>query len=272
MCLLVAAWRAHPVFRLVLAANRDEFHGRAAAPAHPWDDPPGFLAGRDLLAGGTWLGVDRRSRWGVITNFRELVRPRAGAPSRGELIPGFVTEAEPAGRFLARLEESAEAYAGFNLFVGDGDELWYASNRAAPFAQRLQPGVYGLSNHFLDTPWPKLEATRRRMHAALREAHARPGDVPALTTALLDALSDRTRVSAPDLPPTGLAPQWEEIVSSPFVFHPEYGTRCSTVLLLDGAGGGRFLERRFGADGVTLGEAEFQLNGEGWEPSRGAGL
>jgi len=161
MCLLVIAWQAHPRYRLVVAANRDEFHERPAAPLAKWPAPGDILAGRDLRANGTWLGLDRHRRFGVITNFRELQRPRPDAPSRGALIPEYLRGSDNAEAFLNRLAREAQRYSGFNLLLTDGDSLWYASNRAERFARLLVPGVYGLSNEFLDTPWPKLRRVRR---------------------------------------------------------------------------------------------------------------
>jgi uncharacterized protein with NRDE domain len=255
MCLLAIAWHAHPSHALVLAANRDEFHGRAAAPLDRWAEPA-MLAGRDLQAGGTWLGIDDAGRFGVITNFRELTRPRRSAPSRGTLIPQFLASGLPAEQYLAQLEADAMGYAGFNLLLGDGAQLWYASNRADEFARPLPPGVYGLSNHFLDTPWPKLERVRRRMQGLLQHQ-----DGSHLLPSLLGVLEDRERSALHDLPATGLTQDWEHVLSSPFVLHPEYGTRCATVVLADARGRGAVLERRYDRDGRPLGETEFVLNG-----------
>jgi uncharacterized protein with NRDE domain len=255
MCLLAIAWHAHPTHSLVLAANRDEFHGRDAAPLNRWAEPP-MLAGRDLQAGGTWLGIDDAGRFGVITNFRELARPRRSAPSRGHLIPQFLASGLSAEHYLAQLESDAMGYAGFNLLLGDGQQLWYASNRADQFARLLPPGVYGLSNHFLDTPWPKLERVRQRMQGLLERQP--PSN---LLPSLLGVLEDRERSALHDLPATGLTQDWEHVLSSPFVLHPEYGTRCATVVLADARGRGAMLERRYDSDGRPLGETEFVLNG-----------
>jgi uncharacterized protein with NRDE domain len=164
MCLLVAAWRLHPRYRLVVAANRDEFHARPAEALHAWDAPTRLLAGRDIQAGGTWLGVDAARRFGVITNYREMARPRRTAPSRGRLIVDYLAGQASAWDFANSIEMDAMSYAGFSLLLADQHELIYACNRADQFAQRLPPGVYGLSNHLLDTPWPKL----LRVRAALQ--------------------------------------------------------------------------------------------------------
>jgi uncharacterized protein with NRDE domain len=267
MCLLVLAWQAHPGHRLVVAANRDEYHERPAAALAKWPEPPGIIAGRDLQSMGTWLAVDRERRFGVVTNFRERQPPRRGAPSRGELIPRYLaartgTAGEPAsaGGFFAALEVPAGHYAGFNLLLGDRDSLWYGSNRATPFARPLRPGVYGLSNELLDTPWPKLQRVRRGFEAWL----ARPAGSPA---ELFELLNDRTRVADDAALPagrSGLPREWERILSAPFVLHPEYGTRCSTVLLEEPDGRLYLAERRFDSRGETVGETEFRLNAGEW--------
>jgi uncharacterized protein with NRDE domain len=259
MCLLVLAWRAHPRYRLVVAANRDEFHDRAAAPLAPWPPPAQILAGRDLRAGGTWLALDRARRFGVVTNYREAQRPRAGAPSRGDLIPQFLAGSASAAKFFEQLEAKVTAYSGFNLLLADRDALWYGSNRTAPFARQLPPGVHGLSNELLDTPWPKLLRVRHAFEAWLR-ASAAPS-----TAALFAMLADRTQSAADGaLPESGLPLELERVLSAPFVLHPLYGTRCSTLLLVDDAGAVSFIERRFDASGTQSGESEYQLNPGEW--------
>jgi uncharacterized protein with NRDE domain len=258
MCLLMLAWRAHPRYALVVAANRDEFHERPAAPLAPWGPPQSLLAGRDLRAGGTWLALDRARRFGVVTNFRDLQPPKPGAPSRGELIPHYLAQGGDPARFFAALAPQADAYSGFNLLLADGESLWYGCNRAQPFARALPPGVYGLSNGFLDTPWPKLERVRAAFRAWLSGA---AGD----SEGLFALLSDRTRVEDDALlPRTGVARDWERVLSSPFVLNHDYGTRSSTVLLLGAEGCARIEERRFDPQGRISGETEFALNPGEW--------
>lgn len=259
MCLLVLAWAAHPRYRLVVAANRDEYHERPAASLAKWPEPPGILAGRDLRAAGTWLGIDPARRFGVVTNFRELQRPRAQAPSRGGLIPRYLAGAQGAQQFFAQLEASGPEYSGFNLLLSDGGSLWYGSNRATPFARELRAGVYGLSNELLDTPWPKLLRVKARFQQWLAQANATAAGLFAL-------LADRTPSAPGDAPlPTGGLPrEWERILSAPFVVHPTYGTRCSTVLLLEPGGVLYLAERRFDSAGEPAGESEFQLNAREW--------
>jgi uncharacterized protein with NRDE domain len=258
MCLLVLAWRAHPRHRLVVAAHRDEFHERPAAALARWPAPADILAGRDLRAGGTWLGLDRQRRFGVVTNFRDLQRPQPGAPSRGELIPRFLAAAQGPGEFLASLQPQAASYSGFNLLLADQESLWYGSNRATPFARPLPPGVYGLSNEFLDTPWPKLERVRTQFRRWLA---ADAGG----TDGLMALLNDRTRVADDSLlPDTGITREWERILSAPFVQHPDYGTRSSTVLLLQADRALLLTERRFDPSGAPAGESQFTLPAGEW--------
>jgi uncharacterized protein with NRDE domain len=264
MCLLVLAWQAHPRYRLVVAANRDEFHQRPAAPLAKWPPPAEIIAGRDLQANGTWLGVDRARSFGVVTNFRELQRPRSGAPSRGGLIPDYLGADTHSGKsrpgdFLAALEPRAPQYSGFNLLLTDADSLWYASNRASPFARRLLPGVYGLSNELLDTPWPKLQRVRAGFEAWLR------GPQPASADKLFALLADRTPAEEPAVAHAGGLPaDWARALSAPFVLHPEYGTRCSTVVMLEPDGRLLLAEHRFDAAGEAAGETELRLSPGEW--------
>ncbi len=294
MCLLVLAWQAHPRYRLIVAANRDEFHERPAAPLMKWPEPDDILAGRDLRAQGTWLALDRRRRFAVVTNFRDLQRPNPHAPSRGDLIPRFLSEksaGEPHGRgvgagagggagadggagagraggpeqFLAALEPHSAAYSGFNLLLADEQSLWYGCNRAEPFSRPLAPGIYGLSNQFLDTPWPKLRRVRQQFEAWLDQSRTLPASSGAHSAdALLAMLNDRQTAAGEDLPQTGLTVEWERTLSAPFVLHPDYGTRSSTVLLLETSGAFELIERRFDPRGTLTGESRFQLGADAW--------
>ena len=257
MCLLVLAWQAHPRYRLVVAANRDEFHARAAAPLAKWPPPADILAGRDLQAQGAWLGLDRARRFGVVTNFRELQRPQPLAPSRGGLIPRYLGGSADAAAFFAALAPEAARYSGFNLLLSDARELWYGSNRAAPFARALPPGVYGLSNELLDTPWPKLTRVRTGFEAWLRAPDAAPAGLFAL-------LADRTPAPQEQTDTGGLPPEWARALSAPFVLHPRYGTRCASVLLLGAAGELQLIEQRFDAAGQEAGRSEFTLGPGEW--------
>ena len=259
MCLLVLAWKTHPRYRLVVAANRDEYHERPAAPLGPWPAPADILAGRDLRAGGTWLGVDRHRRFGVVTNFRDLMRAPPQARSRGGLIPRYLGGESGPGEYLAGLEGEAGGYGGFNLLLADAESLWYASNRATPLARALSPGVHALSNERLDTPWPKLKRVRRGFEEWLRGA----GSVE--SGELLALLGDRAPASETEgLPSTGLAPEWERTLSSPFVLHETYGTRCSTLVAIEHTGACYLAERRFDPSGARSGDTEYRLAPGEW--------
>ncbi len=261
MCLLVLAWCTHPRYRLIVAANRDEYHDRPAEPLAPWLEPQGLLAGRDLRAGGTWLGIDRRRRFGVITNYREGQPAPADAPSRGGLIPGYLAEAAGAGAYLEAIEPVAGRYGGFNLLLADHESLWYGSNRIEPFARRLEPGIYGLSNHKLDSPWPKLTRVRATFERWLSEASGARDEAQAL----LEMLDDRRPAGADEPTAAEDAPApWEPARSAPFVEHPQFGTRCSTVLLLDSSGALRMCERRFDRFGRPVGDQAYRLGAHEW--------
>ena len=269
MCLLVLAWRTHPRYRLIVAANRDEYHARPTAPMAVWQDVPDILAGRDLSALGTWLAVDRQRRFGIITNFRDVQARRPDAPSRGGLIPEWLQQATAPETFLSRLEPDAQRYAGFNLLLNDADSLYYASNRAPKFSRALQPGVYGLSNLLLDTPWPKLTRVRGEFEQWLAEQSAAPTTSPeAAAERLFAMLADRTR-SLPDAR-AGARPlpaEWVEVLSSPFVVHPLFGTRCSTLAMIGYDGSLYIQERRFDAQGDTVGQSGWTLAPGEWPPS-----
>src|SRR5262245_57151232 len=196
MCLLLVAWKTHPRYRLILAANRDEFHDRPTAPLGWWQDDPRVLAGRDLKAQGTWLGVARSGRFGVLTNFRDLQAPIEGAPTRGGLVTRFLTGATSPKEFLDDLRGAAPRYSGFNLLVGGPRALYYFSNRGDSAPRALPTGVYGLSNHLLDTPWPKVTRTRERFTELLTQSDVRPEDLFAM-------LNDREPAAENELPNTG---------------------------------------------------------------------
>lgn len=243
MCLIVLAHEAHARHRLVVAANRDEFYARPTAPADWWADAPHVLAGRDLREGGTWMGVTRDGRFAAITNYRETAPPRKGAPSRGALVAGFLRERTDAGAYAEHVHARAQQYNGFNLLVGDSGGMYYVSNRA-PDVQRLAPGVYGLSNHLLDTPWPKVRRAREAMRSALAAPH---GD--GWESGLWEMLADRVVAADDGLPDTGVGAERERLLSPPFITTDVYGTRASTVLTISGDGDVRFVERTAGGPG-----------------------
>jgi uncharacterized protein with NRDE domain len=253
MCLVVVALAAHPRYSLVIAANRDEFHARAALPAHWGDSAPyaDVLAGRDLVAGGAWMGVRRDGRWALVTNVRDGNGNDAAAPSRGDLVPGILNAASAPEAALSALRKRATAYNGFNLLTGDAGSATWMSNRACE-ARTLTQGIHGLSNARLDTPWPKLTRTTSAL-----SAWATRGDDD--LAPLFAALADRTQAADADLPSTGVPLAWERLLSAPFIVSGDYGTRCSTVLAIGHDGGARLVERSFDAIGNATGDAEFSF-------------
>lgn len=255
MCLLVVAWLSHPRYRLVVAGNRDEFHDRPSAPLGWWSDVPGVLAGRDLRANGTWLGVARGDRFGIVTNFRNVEAPApTESPSRGQLVPRFLREAREPGDFLEELRVTADRFAGFNLLLGDASSLHYYSNATRQPPRALPPGIYGLSNHRLDEPWPKVVRARLRFAAELVR------DDPAPAT-LFDVLADGAPAADDQVPATGLPADLERALSAPFVRHARYGTRCSTLAFVEHDGHTRVHERRFDAAGAQTGSSRFEFRG-----------
>ncbi len=224
MCLILFAYRAHPRYELLLAANRDEYYSRPTAPLGFWDEAPDLLAGRDLVAGGTWLGVTRDGRFAAITNYRHsAAQVRPDAPSRGPLVSDYLKGGELGWDYLQGLLPNAADYNGFNLLLGDSSGLFYYSNQGGE-PQLLEPGLYGLSNHLLNTPWPKVEWGRRGL-ATLLDREAEPD-----TAALLSLLEDRQRAPDEELPDTGVGLELERVCSSLFIESSDYGTRSSTIL------------------------------------------
>jgi uncharacterized protein with NRDE domain len=243
LCLVVVAWKARADLPLVVAANRDEWRDRPAEPARWWPDHPHLFAGRDLQAGGTWMGVTRTGRFAAVTNFRDPADRRSTARSRGGLVTEFLLGREAPEAFLATLAARAREYNGFNLVVGDGLSLWYFGSREGE-ARAIEPGIHGLSNHLLDEPWPKVVRGRMAMAEAIRE----PDPAPRLFAALADGQG------APDdaLPDTGVGIDWERRLASPLITGADYGTRASTVVTASGGGALYFEERTLAADGNVV--------------------
>ncbi len=251
MCLILLAWRAHPDYPLVVAANRDEFFARPTAAADFWADQPRVLAGRDLEGDGTWFGISRSGRFAALTNYRDPASQRTGTPSRGALVADFLTGHMSPADYRRELDAKGEAWNGYNLLFGDGEELHYQSN-CGDGPARLAPGIYGLSNHLLDTPWPKVAAGKSRLAAALAKL---PDD-----RSLLDLLKDDRLADDAALPRTGVSLEWERLLSAAFVRSPAYGTRSSTVLSRDRQGRVVFEEVHFNAGADETGRTRFDFH------------
>jgi len=252
MCLIVFALRPEHKLPLVVAANRDEFYARETLPLAPWPDAPWIFGGRDLQAGGTWLGVTQDGRFAALTNIREKNRSQLGKRSRGELVANFQRGRLSPTDYLAEVARHLDDYAGFNLLAGDLRELHYLNAREGQ-PQKLKAGIYGLSNAALNTPWPKLERCRAALALALEQ------DEPQ-SEALFSLLANRQQATDKELPDTGLTLDFERLLSSPFIASRDYGTRASTVLLRHADGSMWLGERRFGANGIYLGESSFTLS------------
>ena len=248
MCLIVFAWRPEHPQPLIVAANRDEFYARPSLALAHWEDRPGIYAGRDLKAGGTWLGISSSGRFAALTNIRDLTLPQGG-PSRGELVADFLHGQHTAEQYLHDLRARAADYAGFNLLLGDSRQLWHF-NQQRGVARQLPEGVYGLSNADLDSPWPKL----LRAKAALAANLAQPQ-----SAALLDLLQDPLTAADTELPDTGVPLPVERLLSSVFIASPSYGTCASTALIVQADGVCQLAERRFGPDGVLEGETRLEV-------------
>ncbi|HEY7745770.1 MAG TPA: NRDE family protein [Desulfuromonadales bacterium] len=237
MCLILFAHKVHPDFPLVLAGNRDEFYDRPTAPAAFWADAPEILAGRDLLGGGTWLGITRTGRLATVANYRQPAEKHVKGLSRGQLTVDFLRGATTPSDYLETVARRGESYKGFNLLTADGDEFAYYSNRDGAI-RHLSPGIYGLSNALLDTPWPKVAQGK----AALQELLAAGPPEP---ESLMAILADTSRPSDHLLPDTRVGLERERLLSSRFIVSADYGTRASTVVLVARTGLVTFVERSF---------------------------
>ncbi len=240
MCLILFTYKAHPNYFLVLAANRDEFYARPTLGADFWEDAPHILAGRDLKAGGTWLGVDRFGRFAAVSNYRDPGSNKTNALSRGHLVSNFLRGQQTPADYVDNLRLRGQEYNGFNLLVGDRSELWYYSNRINT-GRLLEPGVHGASNHLLDTPWPKVQRGKKRLGELLAQNSTVDPE------AILEILSDCTIADDADLPDTGVGLTMERMLSPIFIVSPHYGTRSSSVLLIDRDEQVTFVERSFDA-------------------------
>jgi len=225
MCLIIFAWKVIPGMPLIAAANRDEFYQRPASAAGWWEDHPDIYAGRDLQAGGTWLGVTRAGRFAALTNVRAPSEKRPDAPTRGKLVSDYLSGSLTPEQYIEQIRPGAAAYNGFNLLIGDRDTLLWYSNKGDEDPRNGKPlgyGVYGLSNALLDTPWPKV--TRAKAQFASLLCQGAPEET------FFELLSDSTRANDCRLPSTGISLEWERVLSSIFICSPDYGTRASTVV------------------------------------------
>jgi uncharacterized protein with NRDE domain len=238
MCLILFSHKIHPNYRLILAANRDEFYTRPTAPLDYWAEYPDVLAGQDLKGNGTWLGVTRTGRIAALTNFREGRAPIQKAPSRGVLIRNYLTADSAPSHYLNEVRHIGHTYNGFNLITGDADGLFYYSNRTTRI-HKLKPGLYGISNHLLDTSWPKVKNGKARLQGQLN------GNEKIDPDKIFEILCDGSMPGDDELPDTGVGLQWERILSPLFITSSDYGTRSSSIVLIATSGRVSIRERTF---------------------------
>lgn len=248
MCLIVFAYKTHSQYKLILAANRDEFYKRPTRPAQFWieEGHPDILAGKDLEAGGTWMGISKDGAWSALTNYRDFSDIKENPPSRGELVLNYLKDKSGPSAYLDQIRDSANDYNGFNLLLGNEDSLLHYSNHSDRITE-IQPGIHGVSNALLDTPWTKLEQAKSDLSEAIKK------EEPAVED-LFSLLKNDTTAPDNELPETGLPYELEKAVSSVFIKTDNYGTRCSTVLLIDYQGNYTLTERRY--DPATSGILE----------------
>lgn len=257
MCTLLLAFQAHPRYPLIIAANRDEFYERPTAAASHWEDARNIFAGRDLVHGGSWLGVTVTGRIAALTNYRQPKALGHHGPSRGGLVSGFLKQEIAAEEYIERLREEDLPFSGYNLLLGGPDQLYCYSNKSGEMA-RISPGIHGLSNALLNTPWPKVMRGKEALGRLLAA-----GDFS--TEDLFAILSDRTKARDEELPDTGVGLELERLLSSIFIQSERYGTRSSTLLLVDSDRQATFIERNFG--GVRDTEARFDWSEGGRKSS-----
>jgi uncharacterized protein with NRDE domain len=251
MCLIFIALKQHPQYKLIVAANRDEFYNRKTAPAQFWRDHPDVLGGQDLEAGGTWLGMNKLGKIGMITNYRDPKNIDPNAPSRGHLVSDFLIQNTDPETYMNTVERKGKSYNGFNLITGNVDQLWYYSNYREGVT-RIEEGLFGLSNHLLETPWPKIIRGKQRMNSVLNSATVNKEE-------FFDVLYHEDRAGDEALPETGIGLERERALSAMFIKSPGYGTRCSTVILVDQNNTVSFSERVFDLTTFVYTEQNFSF-------------
>ena len=240
MCLIVFAYNYHPDYRLILAANRDEFYPRPTRPMQFWPDQPALLAGQDLELGGTWLGLNRNGRFSALTNYRDGRNRSQGLRSRGFLPLEFLQSQLSCKQFIDSIN-TAE-FDGFNQLIDDGNDLYYFSNRTG--ASRVSAGIHGLSNALLNSPWPKLESRKAALQEIVKHSSPDPD-------ALIRLMADPQTYPDHLLPDTGISKEWEQKLSASFIHMENYGTRATTALLQKHDGSIEIVEQNYDINGAT---------------------
>jgi len=251
MCLIVFANNVLEDYKLIFAANRDEFYDRPSQQADFWKDHPELLAGKDLLAGGTWMGITKQGKFAAITNFRDLKNHKNDATSRGKLTLDFLVNDVAPEEYYNRLKPELNNYNAFNLILGNFDELYYFSNKTNGL-QKLEPGIHGISNAILDTPWPKVEKSRRQLKHLIEQQNIHPWEI-------LNLLDDTSPAKDEELPDTGVGLELERILSPIFIKSEKYGTRSSTIVTVDKSNNVRFVEKTYFANTGRFSNKDFNF-------------
>lgn len=251
MCLIFLSINNHPTYKLIIAANRDEFYSRKTAPADFWKDQPQVLGGRDLEAQGTWMAMTKSGKISMVTNYRDPKNIDPKAPSRGQLVTDYLLGDKNPEYYLKDVEQSTKKYNGFNLITGNANELYYYSNHKVG-VEKIRSGFYGLSNHLLDTPWPKVQRGKERLKSIFDRSTIRP-------TELFQFLYDDQRAPDYQLPNTGIGLERERALSSMFIKTAGYGTRCSTVILIDHQDNVEFTERVYDLSSFQFTDRSYQF-------------
>lgn len=248
MCLIIFAYKIHPQYPLILAANRDEFYARPTERIHWWNDDKQLLAGRDLKAGGTWMGLHQSGRLAALTNYRDLSTEKDNAPSRGQLVVDFLQSSLSPQEYLDRLHPVSGQYSGYNLLTWEKEQLFWQSNMASQW-ETVSPGIHGLSNHLLDTSWPKVDKGKQALKEILE---SEDNDTSISVESLFALLGDREIAKDEFLPQTGVPMKWERLLSAMHIESDGYGTRVSTVIIVDRHGKVFVEERAFVPEGNPL--------------------
>ena len=251
MCLILFSYQQHPEYKLILAANRDEFYARKTQSADYWIPEKHIIGGRDLEASGTWMGVSMHGKISMLTNYRDLTRIKPEAPSRGLLVADFLVKQSDPKEYFDEIEKTKEAYNGFNLIAGTADELWYVSNYSGK-PEPIQKGIHGLSNALLNSPWPKVEKGKSKLKNLIESNKLDENN-------LFDLLYDDMKAPDQHLPDTGVGLEKERLLSPMFIKSPGYGSRCSTVILISRDNSVRFVEREYNPDTFAYSQKEFSF-------------
>jgi uncharacterized protein with NRDE domain len=251
MCLIVFAYNILPDQPFILAGNRDEFYNRPTKIAHKWKTDPVLIAGQDLKAGGTWMGISETGRFAALTNYRAINEIKENTPSRGDIVKNFLLSEKPVKNFLENLLRDAGKYNGFNLLAGTLFELYYLTNKRKEIV-KLKPGYYSISNAYLETSWPKTDKAMSSFKSVLEQDGLNDA-------ALFEMLLDSEQYPLEKLPKTGLPEELEKAVSSIFIQTENYGTRCSTIISMDSHSKISLVERTY-TPGTTKIENEVRFS------------